>query len=284
MAELLLDQAAGLRRLLNQSRLRTIAVASAAPGAGRTTAAVNLAVALAKERYDVLVLDAANGRASAAWLLNAQPIADLQEWWHGHAALERVIAEGCSGVRVVCATRAFAALRYAATRHANDLAQLFHRVRTGAGVVLIDATAGDLGLVSAARETLLIVGPHMSAITDTYRFLKRLHACAPRHVHVLVNRVVNKTHGDRIFGNLSFTSRRFLHLPLTLTGQVPDDVRLSQAASLRQPVVEAFADADSAVALRNGAAMLLRSAPPEDSFVDFAHRLLQSARIPGTAN
>ena len=74
-------------------------------------------------------------------------------------------------------------------------------------------------------------------------------------------------------------------MPLELIGQVPNDVRLARAARMRQPVVEAFADADSAVALRNGADMLLRTAAPdEDGFVEFAHRLLQSARTLGTAN
>jgi len=54
VTELLLDQAAGLRKLLNQSQLRTIAIASAAPGAGRTTIAANLAVAFAQKGNEVL--------------------------------------------------------------------------------------------------------------------------------------------------------------------------------------------------------------------------------------
>jgi flagellar biosynthesis protein FlhG len=285
VAELDLDQAAGLRKLLSQSRLRTIAFASAQAGAGRTTAVVNLAIALAQKRHDVLVFDAASGPDSAAWLLNAEPGADLLEAWHGAAGVERLIAEGRAGVRVICAKLALRALPHAAPRQADNLAQLFHTLHQSAGVVLIDASAGDLSLVSAARETILVVRPELSAITDSYRLLKRLHTSGARRIHVLVNRVVNKAHGDTIFGNLSSTSRRFLNLPLELIGQVPDDLQLSRAACMRQPVVEAFANADSAVALRNVADMLLRSAASdEDGFVEFAHRLLQSARTLGTAN
>jgi hypothetical protein len=111
VTELLLDQAAGLRKLLNQSRLRTIAVASAAAGDGRTTVTVNLAVALAQKGHDVLVLDADSGHNSAAWLLNAEPGADLLEGWHGAAGVERVIAVGCAGVRLICAKVACARCR-----------------------------------------------------------------------------------------------------------------------------------------------------------------------------
>src|SRR3954447_11042382 len=110
VTELLLDQAAGLRKLLNQSRLRTIAIASAAPGAGRTTVAANLAVALAQKGDDVLVLDSASGRNSSAWLLNAEPGADLLDGWRGATGVERLVAEGRAGVRVVCAEAALRAL------------------------------------------------------------------------------------------------------------------------------------------------------------------------------
>ena len=285
MTELLSDQAAGLRKLLNQSRLRTIAVASAAPRTGRTTVAVNLAIALAQQGHGVLVVDAASGRNSAAWLLNAEPGADLLEGWHGAAGVERLIAEGCAGVRVVRAQAAMRALPHADPRHAHDLAQLFHTLHQSAGVVLVDAPAGDLSLVLAARETILVVGPQLPAITDSYRLLKRLHACGSRRIHVLVNGTVNTAHGETIFGNLSSTSRRFLNLPLELVGQVPDDARLSRAARMRQPVMEAFVDAASASALRDCADILMRGAyPGEDGFVEFAHRLLESARTLGPSN
>jgi flagellar biosynthesis protein FlhG len=285
VTELLFDQAAGLRKLLNQSRLRTIAIASAAPRAGRTTIAVNLAVALAQKGHDVLLLDAASGRNSAAWLLNAEPGADLLDGWHGAAGVEHLIAEGSAGVRVVCAQAAVRALPRANLRHADDLAQLFHTLHQSAGMVLVDPPAGDLSLVSAARETVLVVGPQLPAITDSYRLLKRLHACGSRRVHVLVNRVINKAHGDTIFGNLSSTSRRFLNLPLALIGQVPDDARLARAARMRQSVMDAFADAPSARALRDSADILVRDpSSGEDGFVEFAHRLLACARTLGTSN
>lgn len=285
MTELLRDQAAGLRKLLNQSGLRTIAVASAASGAGRTTVAVNLAIALAQQGRDVLVLDAARGLNSAAWLLNAEPGADLLDGWCGAAGVERVIAQGFGGVRVVCAQAALTALPQADARRAHDLAQLFHTLHQSAGVVLIDAPAGDLTLVAAARETILLVAPNLSSITDSYRLIKRLHGCGLRRVHVLVNRVVNAAHGDMILGNLSSTSRRFLNLPLELIGQVPQDNQLSHAARMRRPVIEAFADAASARALRDCADVLMRGTQlEEDGFVAFAQRLLESAHTLGRSN
>jgi len=285
VAHLLADQAAGLRKLLNAGGLRTIAVASAAAGAGRTTVAVNLAVAFAQKGWDVLVIDAASGAGSAAWLLNAEPGADLLDCWNKKAGVEQVVADACAGVRVVRAHAAWMAMRGADDRRAGDLAQLFHTLHQSAAVVLIDAPFGDPILTAAARETVVVAGPQWATITDTYRLVKRLHGRGSRRVHVLVNRVEKTAHGDMILGNLSSTSRRFLNLRLELIGQVPDDPRLSRAARLRQPVMEAFADASSSRALRSVADALLRDASPgDDGFAEFATRLLASARDLGPSN
>jgi len=209
----------------------------------------------------------------------------LLEGWRGAAGVEQLIAEGRAGVRVVCAKAALRALPSASEQDADDLARLFHALHQSAAVVLVDAPVGDLGLVAAARETVLVVGPHLPALTDSYRLLKRLHACGPRRVHVLVNRVVNSAQADMIFGNLSSTSRRFLNLPLEFVGQLPEDARLARAAQLRQPVVEAFSDTPSAGAFRDCADVLMRAAHRgEDGFMEFAHRLLDSARILGIPN
>jgi hypothetical protein len=54
---------------------------------------------------------------------------------------------------------------------------------------------------------------------------------------------------------------------------------------LRQPVMEAFADASSSRALRSAADALLRDASPgDDGFAEFATRLLASARDLGPSN
>ncbi|MEK7842710.1 MAG: P-loop NTPase, partial [Pseudomonadota bacterium] len=51
------DQAEGLRCLQSKEGVRIITVASGGNGVGKTSAVVNLAVALAKNGKDVLVLD-----------------------------------------------------------------------------------------------------------------------------------------------------------------------------------------------------------------------------------
>jgi len=60
-AKAAIDQAEGLRRLLSRDALRIITVVSATAGVGKTSAVINLAVALARAGREVLILDESRG-------------------------------------------------------------------------------------------------------------------------------------------------------------------------------------------------------------------------------
>jgi flagellar biosynthesis protein FlhG len=284
MTEAALDQAAGLRRLLAQSAIRTITVTSAAAGAGRSLITANLAVALARQGRGVLVLDCASGRGSAGWLLGAQPGGDLLEAARGVAAVEALVGEGVAGVRVAQAGALVAALGGFPESGRYRLAQVLETLRGDANLLLVDGPPADLVWGAAAGEAILLVGPGPQAMTDSYRLIKRLSAqWGRRRIHVLVNGAHSPTHADRIFGNLSATSRRFLNLPLESVGRIPDDERMVRAARLRQTVVEAFPEAGCARALSDCAESVLRwNHPGEDGFTDFAIRLVETARMLGS--
>ena len=146
----------------------------------------------------------------------------------------------------------------------------------------MDAPPDDLACAAAARELLLVVSPSASAVTSGYRLLKRLEGqWGRRRVLVLVDRVSSTAQGDRIFGNLSATCRRFLNLPVEYVGSIPDDERIRRAARLRQTVMEAFPQSETARALSACAEQLWRSPfPGDDGVVDFARRLIQAAGSP----
>jgi flagellar biosynthesis protein FlhG len=272
------DQAAGLRKLLAQRALRTIAVVSAEGGDGRTTVVANVALALAHLEQAVTVIDACDGDNGAASLLRAVDSPDLIDALSGATSGAMLMAQATGGVRVM---RAHAAARVLAAA-SSTLIDAFESLQQETAIVLVDAPAGQLRFAAAAREVILVVDPSPTGITASYRLLKRMHAaCGGRRVHVLVNRA-SKAHADTIFGNLSFTSRRFLNLSLEAMGHLPEDARLARAAASKRLVIEAYPQAASARALSECADALLRwSSPGDDGFGPFAHRLLESVRMLG---
>jgi len=279
MTEVVLDQASGLRRLLAQSALRTIAIGSAGPAAGRSVITANLAVALARQGRGVVVLDCAPARGSAGWLLVAQPPADLMDVACAARDLRATLAEGVGGVRVARAP-ALGVPRSFESASAR-LAQVLEALREDADVLLVDVPPGDLIWSAAAGELILLAGPGAQAMTESYRLIKRLNVDGGRRrMHILVNRMQSASHADKIFGNLSATSKRFLNLPLEFLGCIPDDERMLRAARLRQMVVEAFPESECARAVRECADAVLRwNYTGEDGFADFAIRLVDNARM-----
>ena len=277
MTEVVLDQAAGLRRLLAHSALRTIAIGSGSPAAGRSVIAANLAVALARQGRGVVVLDCAPARGSAGWLLASQPPADLMAV--GARDLRATLAEGVGGVRVARAPALGVARSFESA--SGHLAQVLETLREDVDMLLVDAPPGDLVWGAAAGELILLAGPGAQAMTESYRLIKRLHVDGGRRrMHILANRMQSASHADKIFGNLSATSKRFLNLPLEFLGCIPDDERMLRAARLRQIVVEAFPESECARAVRECADAVLRwNYTGEDGFADFAIRLVDNARM-----
>ena len=62
MADVLQDQAEGLRRLLARDTVRVVTLTSGRTGVGKTNIVINLAAALAKRGRHVLVLDEQQGK------------------------------------------------------------------------------------------------------------------------------------------------------------------------------------------------------------------------------
>ena len=100
-SEAIIDQAEGLRRIVNPKPVKVIAVSSGKGGVGKTNVSANLAVALAKQDQEVMLLDADMGLANVDVLLGLNPAYDLSHVISGERSLEEVIVDGPSNIKIV---------------------------------------------------------------------------------------------------------------------------------------------------------------------------------------
>jgi flagellar biosynthesis protein FlhG len=280
MTDAIADQAAGLRRMLAPPPLRSAAVVgvSAAAASGEVTA--NLAVALAAQGRDVVVIDAdAEGRGPAR-LLNAGRGRDLLDGVRSGCAPEEVGVQVRPTLRVVQAQRFFGSLDQLRPMDCANLAEVLAAVCRDADALFVAAGAGNLPALAIADALLIVTLDDADSLTRAYRLLKRNAAEAGRqHASVLFNRVQSRSRSDRIFANLAATSAQFLSLPLECMGTIPDDAHMERAAELRQPVVELFPASVSAAALRSCAdAFMLAPFPEATTVHSFAARVISTVR------
>src|SRR5688572_22576043 len=90
------------RELGEERRMRIIAVTSGKGGVGKTTVALNLALALAARGSRTLLLDADLGMANAHVYAGVTPRTTLLDVVEGRAPLAQAICEGPGGVQLIC--------------------------------------------------------------------------------------------------------------------------------------------------------------------------------------
>jgi flagellar biosynthesis protein FlhG len=247
MSKLVADQADGLRRLLAPTPTRVIAVAGMGQGAGGTTTAMNLGVALVQQGRRVLLLDEhcpKEGSACDVWAMD--PLGDLADVAEQRLTLGSAEVESASGVHVLPAPPGVA---HAAT----DPRALWHD-----GVVIVDAAFDREGrlspLAQAADDLLLVLKPHPASVTSAYAGIKNLHyAHGLKQLRFLINGVVDIAAAQQIMNNLANAGSRYLALSLQPAGMVRFDPRIADAWRLKQTIAEAFPASPAAVDFRRAA-------------------------------
>lgn len=236
------DQAEGLRRLLGRNAARVIALESAARGVGKTSVAINIAVALATRGMQVLLLDANTGAANISALLGLRPRFDLHDVLDGVCAIDDALLHGPAGVMVLPAGSALQHGQSARERERLDAYVMQFAPRFD--YLLIDACAeanASAALRGLSAESIVVSPAGASAITATYALIKRVHLQRPQQrLHVLLNRVSSERNARLIFENLRRVAGVHLQATLECLGHVPRDAQMQRAAEGRQPVIEQF--------------------------------------------
>lgn len=287
MAEILQDQAEGLRRLLARDFVRVVTLASGGEGVGKTSIVTNLAVALARQGRRVLVLDEQLGQAGLAARLGLVPRYDLMHVIRREKTLEDVILHGPEGVDIVSAAHGLRALGELDVDAQEWLVRSFSQLSHPVDVVLVDAAPGMASnipsLSLASQEVVVVVSGQPSAIKDAYALIKLLNLnVAKRRFHILVSKSQGEAEARNLFGNMAQAASRFLGVSLDFMGHVPLDEKMEQAGRLFRTVVDAFPAALAARAFRDLAEVMDQWPCPsaENARLDaFMERLIQSSRI-----
>jgi flagellar biosynthesis protein FlhG len=261
-----------------QSRARSIAVTSGKGGVGKSSLALNLAIALAQLDARTALLDANLGLGNVDLLCGLNGYWNLSHVVTGARNLSEVELEGPGGIEVIPGASGLADLAdWPEAAQADVLRQLAEFEQTHDYLVIDTATGIHRSVrqfLEACDLVLVVATPEATAIADAYATIKALSGCGVPALEIVINQATSSEQAAMIAERIRDTARSFLRVEVTAGGWIPHDPEVAAAVSRRQPFVIGAPDSEASQAVRELAGRLLqffRAQPPRGSLFPRMH-------------
>lgn len=267
-----MDQAENLRNIIKMNSqphkplARVITVTSGKGGVGKSNTAINLAIHFRQMGQRVIILDADFGLANIEVMFGAVPEHNLGDLIYQGKNIKEIITWGPGDVGFISGGSGIAGLSNLNRDYLMYVIQNLAELDSIADIVIVDTGAGIadavLEFLVASAEILLVTTPEPTSITDSYSLLKSLNR-HPRfsgemsQIKVIANKVESEEEGKALFSKLNAVVERYLKLPVSYLGAVPQDHNLSKAVMQQSPVSLASPGAKSAKAYQKIAETLI---------------------------
>jgi len=256
MSEQVVDQAAGLRRMVNPKPVQVIAVSSGKGGVGKTNVSVNMALAIASTGKKVLVMDADLGLANVDIMLGLKPVYNLSHVLKGERTIEEVIVDGPGGIKIIPAASGVKQMAELSPMENAGVIRAFSEISQDIDVLIIDTAAGIsdsvIAFAKASQEVVVVVCDEPASLTDAYALIKVLNTeFGVQKFRVLSNMTHSAQEARELFNKLLVVTDRYLDATLINIGTIPYDDYLRKAIKKQRPVVDAYPRSRSAMAFKN---------------------------------
>lgn len=280
------DQATGLRSLkaqsgiawfkgqqdvaISESRCRVIVVTSGKGGVGKSTYALNLAVALGEMGQRVLLLDAAEGVSHLDLMCGLHSYWNLEHVGTGARQLSEVILNCPGNVKLLTGCRLLLQPELIPVPLRTFFIEQLAQLERSCDTLIVDAGTASFPLVypfvRAADRIDLITTPEPTSIANTYAVLKHLSVRCQNSAGILITSCHEDQHAEAIFERLARTSRTFLQYGIEKLGKLGCHEDVMESIGSRTPFVLKTSCPVSAQIRRFAGKWTTRSFAPRKSF------------------
>ena len=242
--------------------VQVLAVSSGKGGVGKTSVAVNLAMALARPDNKVLLMDADLGMANLDVMLGIRPRHDLLQVITGELGLNDIIIDGPMNIGIVPASSGVRGMAELSVAEHAGLIRAFDEISRQVEFLVIDTAAGIaesvVSFCCAAHEVIVVVCDEPASITDAYALIKVLSQDhGVKRFQVLCNMVGDNNHGRQLYAKLARVADSYLDVSLGYLGSIPYDEHLKRAVQQQRPVMQGSPFGASGIAFQQTADRIL---------------------------
>ena len=235
-----------------------IVITSGKGGVGKTTTAVNLAVAMNSFDEDVTLVDVNLTTPNVGLHLGAPVVpVTLNHVLSGKADLADSIYEHESGTKIIPASLSIKELKKIDDENLINTAKDLRHI---SDTVIFDCAAGlgseAITAISIADEVIIVTNPEMPAVTDALKTAKLAEEMGKEVKGI----IVTKVEGRKYEMSLESISEM---LELPILGVIPLDDSVKEALSMRNAVFLTHPNSKAAISYREIAAKLLGKKIPQ---------------------
>ncbi len=266
-----MDQAEQLRNIIKAESApkrplaRIITVTSGKGGVGKSNVSINLAIQFRRMGQRVIILDADFGLANIEIMFGTVPKHNLSDLIYQGKNIKDIITWGPEGVGFISGGSGISGMYNLSRDYLVYIIVNLAELDAIADTIIIDTGAGISSAVMeflvASGEIILVTTPEPTSITDSYSLLKALNQ-QPRFlrdntiIKVVSNRVATREEGQQLFNKLNAVVARYLKLPLTYLGDIPQDQMLARGVMQQSPVSIQYPNSKSSKAFEQIAGKL----------------------------
>ncbi|MCR5606759.1 MAG: MinD/ParA family protein, partial [Treponema sp.] len=267
-----MDQAQQLRNIIKNANTpqrpvaRIITVTSGKGGVGKSNVAINLAIQFRKMGKRVIILDADFGLANIEIMFGTVPKHNLCDLIYQGKNIKDIITWGPEEVGFISGGSGISGMYNLSREYLVYIIVNLAELDAIADIIIVDTCAGISSAVMeflvASGEIIVVTTPEPTSITDSYSLLKALNqtprfSIANTKVKVVSNRVSSEEEGQQLFNKLNTVVTRYLKLPLSYLGAIPQDQLLARSVMQQSPVSLQYPNAKSARAFEKIAEELM---------------------------
>ena len=290
------DQASGLREMSKEYRtkpLKVITVTSGKGGVGKSSVALNLAIALSRKGRRVLIIDSDFGFSNIDVMLGVTSKYDLLDVIREDLDIRDIIEQGLEGVQFISGGSGVYELTQLDSGELMHLVDNLKNLEDMTDTIIFDTSAGVspnmLRLIYASHVTLLVTTPEPTAVVDAYALIKIISEQGESAgISLIINKVNSQGEAASVMDGLVSVAKKNVDVHISKLGCIARDQNMEKAIRMQVPILVSFPNCTASMNIQSIAHKLLDTAekePERHGIRRFLERFLQrSADVWGDHN
>ena len=243
----MIDQASELRRIAGKcggKPTRVITVASGKGGVGKSSVALNMAIAMSRKGRRVLIIDMDFGFSNIDVMLGVITRRDLMDVIRHDMDIRDIIQPGLEGVQFISGGSGVYELTQLSGDQLMRIVENLKRLEDVADTIIFDTGAGAsdniLQLIYASHETLLVTTPEPTAVVDAYALIKIVSERGNAHMSLVVNKAHNEDEAAAVMDCIVRIAQKNVNVRIHKLGCIMRDVNMQKAVRMQVPILVSF--------------------------------------------